>query len=388
VTGEDVAGTPVSDTDPSHYFGFVSAIDVEKSTNGQDADAAPGVYLTVGDPVTWTYTVTNPGDLAILNVALIDDQGVTPIFQSGDTNGDNRLDTDETWVYEAAGTAVAGQYTNLATVSGVDAFEDAVTDSDPSNYFAFIASISIEKTPDVEVVEFGDPHTFTIEVTNTGDSVLTDVEVTDPVTPSCDRVLGDMQAGEVIGYTCDIASVTTLIHNVALVEGTALDDTPRTDDDDATVSPIGIGGTGSIGDTVWADENGNGIQDNGEKGIANAKVTVRFISGPNSNFVQQADQVITTDANGWYLAVGLVEGVWESELNMTSVEGSLTTPGKYTIQLAGGEEYLDADFGLEGSLPATGSDLDRYVNLGLLLLLVGTALVAATIFFRRRPSVE
>ena len=32
----------VSDDDPSHYFGFVSEIHVEKYVNGEDADEAPG----------------------------------------------------------------------------------------------------------------------------------------------------------------------------------------------------------------------------------------------------------------------------------------------------------------------------------------------------------
>ena len=63
--GVGPAGQAVTDTDPSHYFGTVSAIDIKKSTNGQDADAAPGVLVPVGDPVTWTYVVTNPGNVPI-----------------------------------------------------------------------------------------------------------------------------------------------------------------------------------------------------------------------------------------------------------------------------------------------------------------------------------
>ena len=29
--------------------------------------------MTVGDPVTWTYVVTNPGNVPIANVAVTDD---------------------------------------------------------------------------------------------------------------------------------------------------------------------------------------------------------------------------------------------------------------------------------------------------------------------------
>lgn len=71
-----------------------------------------------------------------------------------------------------------------------------MTDSDPSHYFGVEAAIQIEKTPDLAEVPRGTSHTFTIEVTNSGTVPLTDVEVTDPITPSCDQVIGDMAPGE------------------------------------------------------------------------------------------------------------------------------------------------------------------------------------------------
>ena len=53
---------------------------------------APGPGIPVGDPVTWTYVVTNPGNLPITDVAVTDDHaGVNPTFQGGDANGNDRL---------------------------------------------------------------------------------------------------------------------------------------------------------------------------------------------------------------------------------------------------------------------------------------------------------
>ena len=48
VEAVDPFGTDVSDTDPSHYTGATAGIDVEKATNGEDADEPPGPYIGVG----------------------------------------------------------------------------------------------------------------------------------------------------------------------------------------------------------------------------------------------------------------------------------------------------------------------------------------------------
>ena len=45
----------------------------------------------------------------------------------------------------ATGTAERGQYANTATVTGIDAAENTVTDDDPSHYFGFIVEVDIEK---------------------------------------------------------------------------------------------------------------------------------------------------------------------------------------------------------------------------------------------------
>ena len=39
------------------------SIDIEKSTNGEDADQAPGPSILVGNPVAWEYRVTNTGTI-------------------------------------------------------------------------------------------------------------------------------------------------------------------------------------------------------------------------------------------------------------------------------------------------------------------------------------
>ncbi|MGA8895180.1 MAG: hypothetical protein WB539_07720, partial [Planktothrix agardhii] len=88
-------------------------IEINKVTNGVD-----NLQVLAGSDVTWTYTVTNPGNVALSNVLLTDDkQGQITNLTDGD-NGNQQLDPGETWVYTATGTALPGNYSNLGTVTG------------------------------------------------------------------------------------------------------------------------------------------------------------------------------------------------------------------------------------------------------------------------------
>lgn len=128
-TGTDPSGNTVTASDPSNYFGYTSGISLKKFTNGQDADQPPGPEIPLGDPVTWTYQVTNTGNTNLINVTITDSQGVTV------TCPQNTLDPGESMTCTATGTARAGQYENTGTVTAIDPVGNNLTASDPSHYF-------------------------------------------------------------------------------------------------------------------------------------------------------------------------------------------------------------------------------------------------------------
>ena len=82
-------------------------------------------------------------------------------------------------------------------------------------------AISIVKNPDSQTVSMGGTATFRITVTNTGDVVLHDVTVTDPLSPNCNRSLGTMAVGAARTYTCTRPNVTESFLNRANVVGTS-----------------------------------------------------------------------------------------------------------------------------------------------------------------------
>lgn len=116
--------------------------------------------------------------------------------------------------------------------------------------------------------------------------------------------------------------------------------------------------SGSIGDIVWYDTDGDGIVDAGEPGLEGATVTLD--PGTPSN---PADDVITiTDANGNYLFSNLPAGVYTIVVNFSTVTGGIPsgktiadliptfdgdgvgTANTSTISLSPGENNLGQNF--------------------------------------------
>ncbi|MCS7466785.1 hypothetical protein NZK35_09035 [Stieleria sp. ICT_E10.1] len=110
------------DSDPSHYTNpeptppGIPNIDIEKSTNGVDADTPAGaVEIAPGASVDWTYTVTNTGEttFTFAEVVVKDDNGTpndtsddfTPDFVGSNTDNDGLLSPGEVWTYSYSTTA-------------------------------------------------------------------------------------------------------------------------------------------------------------------------------------------------------------------------------------------------------------------------------------------
>ena len=55
-----------------NYNQLKDKIDIEKSTNGEDADNPKGPDILVGDAVKWLYLVTNNGNVTLTEVVVTD----------------------------------------------------------------------------------------------------------------------------------------------------------------------------------------------------------------------------------------------------------------------------------------------------------------------------
>ncbi|MDH3730405.1 MAG: choice-of-anchor E domain-containing protein [Acidimicrobiia bacterium] len=110
------------------------SIDIEKATNGEDADAPTGPEIPVGDAVAWTYVVTNTGDVTLSDIVVTDDQGVAVSCPQ------TTLAPLESMTCTGSGTAALGQYANIGSVVGTPVDDGGqplgppVDDEDPSHY--------------------------------------------------------------------------------------------------------------------------------------------------------------------------------------------------------------------------------------------------------------
>ena len=213
------------------------AIDIEKATNGQDADLPPGPAIAVGDPIEWTYVLTNTGDAPLAIFSLTDDKGVVincPL---------TRLEPGESMTCTGQGVAEAGPYVNVADVLATGPDGSVVGDFDASHYFGgelpSNPAIDIEKAtngydadePTGPTVAVGSAVEWTYVVSNTGDVALSDILVEDDQGVVVTCPIDVLAPGESMTCVASGEAMAGQYENIARVTGTAADGTVVSDAD-------------------------------------------------------------------------------------------------------------------------------------------------------------
>ena len=197
-----------------------------------------------GDTITYTYTVTNPGDVPLSDVSVGDNIVGEVTTYDGDTDGDGKLDTNETWVFTATYVITAedlNPLVNNASASGTDAQSQTVIAWATASVEILRPAIAVTKTAEPTQVQKDDTITYTYTVSNDGDVTLYNVNVDD------DR-LGQIVLGHTTlapGETTDGTATYEVtqadmdagsIENVATATATDPNNNTVTDDDTHTVT--------------------------------------------------------------------------------------------------------------------------------------------------------
>ena len=199
----------MTDTNPDNHFGAAPGINLVKLTNGTDNDTPPGALVPVGSTVTFTYVVTNTGNVPLSGVTVRDDNG-TPAdpaddfdatFVGGDADADGLLDLDRDLDLHRLADRhrrpvhqPRHRHRHPAAGGG-----PPVTDTNPDNHFGAVGGHQPgqadqrhgqRRARPASVVPVGSTVTFTYLVTNTGNVPLSGVTVRDdngtPANPADD----------------------------------------------------------------------------------------------------------------------------------------------------------------------------------------------------------
>lgn len=359
----DIFTLTAGQTDLDWDLGLVypaASILLEKATNGEDADLPTGPQIRVGDPVIWTYDVTNAGTITLTDIALTDDQlGAITCPQI-------LLGPGASMVCTASGIATEGQYANLGSVVGTPVDESGiVTDTDPSHYIGYLPAavgdlvfgdINPTGTTPEDIAagngiqdgvaqEQGIPGII-VKLYASDDTLISTTTTAEDGTylfddlPPGDYYLVFVNPGigiwTIPNSGSDDAADSDALTTVIDPDGTAL----RTEDFNLSSGEldrswdaglIGLSGSASaaVGNRVWVDENRNGIQDTGELGFPG--VTVRLYSA-DGTFLAETQ----TDDQGIYGFGSLDPGSYYIEF---------VPPANYalTLQKVGSDDEVDSD---------------------------------------------
>jgi uncharacterized repeat protein (TIGR01451 family) len=181
--------------------------------------------ILIGQTANFTITVTNDGDSTLTNVVVTDALAPGCARTSADIPGLASMAPGATITYTCTLANVTASFTNIAIATGTPPVGPPVSAQDTAAVTAVAPAthpaITIVKNPKSQSVTRGGAATFTITVTNTGDVALTNVTVSDPLSPNCNRTIGTLAPGASTSYTCTRANVTANFTNVAVASGTA-----------------------------------------------------------------------------------------------------------------------------------------------------------------------
>ncbi len=190
--------------------------------------------IASGGTASFTIVVTNTGTLALTNVSVSDP--LSPNCNQTSSQiaaliGSSSMAPGASVTYNCSLANVTASFTNVATTTGTGSNGQTVTatDSAPVTVMALVppivpaptphSSIGIVKDPASQTIGQGGTAKFTITVTNTGDTTLSDVKVSDPLSTGCDKSLGTLAVGQSKSYSCTKTNVSADFENVATATG-------------------------------------------------------------------------------------------------------------------------------------------------------------------------
>jgi len=215
------------------YFDSPPAADISITKGPATQEVASG------GTANFNISVQNLGYSALQNVVVSD-----PLAPDCDRNFAS-LGVGATQNYSCSLSNVTSAFTNQISVSAEpDGGGFTFGDADSANVTVNASpapSIAITKGPANQQAVSGSDVAFDISVTNTGNTTLDNIAVSDPLTADCAANIGTLTAGNSSNYSCTAFNVTADFTNVASVTGDVPGGGQVNDSDNASVDVISPG---------------------------------------------------------------------------------------------------------------------------------------------------
>ncbi len=177
-----------------------------------------------GDPASFTFTLTNNGDVDLSPIAVLDYiNGVKVPECSKNLTG---LHPGESTSYTCSHGGEMVSYTNIVSAIAWSPTTETYTkwnDSAEVTVVPWNPAVRVTKDPATQTVRPGDPASFTFTLTNNGDVDLSPIAVLDYINgvkvPECSKNLTGLHPGESTSYTCshggEMVSYTNIVSAIA-----------------------------------------------------------------------------------------------------------------------------------------------------------------------------
>ncbi len=306
----------VAFTTPAGYTSATS--NAAGSTEANDSDPIAGVVSGITLTPGLTNNDVDAGFYQVVNLGNI-------VFYDQNNNGSN----------DATDPKISGATVNLYRDSNNDGIADgaavATTTTNATGLYNFTGL-----KPDTYIVAVVTPAGYAVQTINGGDP---------------DNNTDNDNNGVVVAGTeirSNPVTLTAGAEPAAAVDGDAANGNLTVD--------FGFKGNGVIGNFVFNDLNGNGIQDAGEAGIPNATVTLTYTNG--------ATVTTTTDANGSYSFANLAPTGAGQTYSVAFTSPSGFTPA--TSNAAGSTEANDSDpiAGIVSGITLTPGQVNNDIDAG------------------------
>mgnify|MGYP000993991020 CR=1 FL=1 len=357
-----LTGEKNQNLDQDWGFGVSADTAILKAITTPDEQAQESFEFIPGAKVTYTLTLTNNGPGAATGVTAVDQlpSGVSFVSAQGDGSYD-----PVTGVWDLSGLTLAkgeakkvaitvvitGEgagklVTNVARITHQDQVGDDPTNNESSASFkgGFNLGGTIYRDSDASYSKSDSEQRFkgvTVALLGEDGTPVLDTEG-NPMTTTTDengayQFVGLAPASyRVVIVDPDKGDLAGLIPTQAYMGRGETQAAVTITDASVQGVDFGLVAPATIGDRVWNDEDGNGV-DNGEPGVPGVTVILKDASG-----VEVART--TTDANGNYRFTGLIPGTYTVDIEVPAGFNAATT--SMTVTVGEGEENLDVDFPL------------------------------------------